>query len=75
MSSTLEIDRLDVRYHDVRPGEAERLDRALGVMLARELAYAATARLGSTDREICIPELNIEIDVDDPGKLEYDHVV
>ena len=59
----LRIDRLHARYHDVAPGEADRLDRAFRHLSTDGLDETLDSGLGGDAYAVCIPSLTVELEL------------
>ncbi|KAF0956736.1 MULTISPECIES: hypothetical protein [Rhodococcus] len=62
--TVVEVDRLHARYHGTESGTAARLDEALRVVAGKGLANALVGRAMPTSHAVCVPELNVHVDLD-----------
>ncbi len=64
MATTLTVERLHARYHDVDPGMAERLDGALAAVAGGGLERALADTPLSDGFAVCVPALTVAVDLD-----------
>ena len=67
--AVLRIDRLHARYHDVAPGEADRLDRALQHLSTDGLDEVLDGSLGGGAYAVCIASLTVELELASDGAI------